>query len=150
MTSYSGKTKITAKADCITGNPLLLEERGTGTSSTQALLWGDRGWAGDRFNLVTWLERPMANTKHNVRAAERKTMGLRGERSPEPPRAAALWGLASLHSCLPTFLSSTYSQKSSRCLVRKKRLSLENIIKQRDMKNRLEKKIIKRKKEWRR
>lgn len=50
------KNKITAEADCITGNPLLLKRQGIGTSILQPLLWGSPGSAGDRFHLVTWLE----------------------------------------------------------------------------------------------
>lgn len=46
------KAKITAKAECVPGNPLLVEKRGIGSSYLQALLWGYWGPAGDRLHLA--------------------------------------------------------------------------------------------------
>lgn len=139
--SYYGKNKITAEADCITGNPLLPKRQGIGTSILQALLWGRPGSAGDRLHLVAWLE--IENTKHSVKAVEQSQEAVRCAlaKAPFMCSAVALWGLPSLCSGLAAFLSSICSQKkSSRSIVRKKLLSLENLIKYRDIKNRPEKK----------
>lgn len=142
MSSYSGKTKITARADCtsiITGEKNWHQQ--PARTSVRQLRVGE--WQISAGDLTGDTE----NAKCNVKAGEQRQEAGRCPLTRALLRclAVALWDLPSLLFCLAVCLSSIYSQKNSRCLVRKKQLSLENIIKYRDRKSRPEKN-----KEWRR